>query len=62
MIEEKFSSAPEPVKKEEPPKLDGPRDELIIPEVKPIASCPNGKRVSKGKTGNAKALMKICGG
>ena len=52
----------EPVKEEKAPKPTGPRDEFIQPEIRPVQNCTAGKRVSKGKTGNVRALMKICGG
>ena len=61
-VESKFSQAQEPVKEEKAPKPTGPRDEFIQPEIRPVQNCTAGKRVSKGKTGNVRALMKICGG
>ena len=48
-------------KKPEKPPVDRP--DFIKPEFQTMPTCAKGsKRVSKGKTGNTRALMTICGG
>ena len=59
-----FENVAPVVKTVEPVKTTPPKEraEFIRPDAAAVPNCPKGKRVSKGKTGNARALMIICGG